>query len=222
MKIEETSDMEYAITGKKPIVFEEDVIFIPEYIYNAFNASGVTIEEYFNLLETAIANGGDTEILYLDADSEELNNNIVPKIKEYNKRLYKALGGELVIFLNLQKEVHKELNIYLKKRSTIEDLMVIGLRDAVGRSAYNNINVAPSNILSNTDDNVNFRDTYSVTDSKHCLVILKDGFGNEFKNNKNKLILLNDVLNSREMFMRDKVFSSTFMKSAIELNYKNI
>ncbi len=199
-------------------VFTNDILFIPEYIYNAINSSGVTIEQYIDTIKAAKTSPGFKsmyDIFY--TESEELKT-YAQTLLGYNQTIYKTIGSEINNLVQIQKYISSELGVSHFEESDIEFTFIRGLKN-ISNNKYNR-DLSPINLLK-LNSNIKFEETYDIVSSDICMVILKDGFGNYIDEYQFKKRLLDDIINSRQVFMGNMVFGSYFVKSSIRLNLSN-
>ena len=110
------------------------------------------------------------------------------------------------------------LDISYRDETDIEYTFIRGL-SRLGKDKYsvdyNSINLLKIN------SNIEFEETYDIVNSDICMVMLKDGFGNYIEEYHSREKLLDDIIDSRQLFMSSAVFGSDFVRSSIKLNLSN-
>ena len=200
--------------------YTEYMLFIPDYIYKAINTSNITLDQYIDTVKALKASKG-FNLYHLGDDIDNIPIDMreyIMLLEKYNKDIYKTIGSELENLISIHNYIMKELKIPYNEKLYVEDIFIRGL-DKYNRNRYSS-DYNPINLLK-TNKSVEFKDTYTIVNSDICLVIVKDGFGNYITDNNYKKILIDDILNSRELYMGTTVFNSGFMISSIELNLSN-
>jgi len=196
-------------------IFSDDILFIPEYIAAAINTSGVTLTQYIDTIRSAKTSPnfkGSWDLLYPEDSDMAM---YAKTLASYNQMIYKTIGNEISNLLRIHLYILKMLDINYSSDADIERVLVKGLSKLDSWDLNNDF--SPINLLKNRSD-IEFNKTYSIVKADISLVILHDGFGNYIENKECKKILLDDILNSKELFMGNEVFSSSYMCSSIKLN----
>jgi len=200
-------------------VFTNDILFIPDYIYKAINSSGVTIEQYLDTIKAAKTSPNFKEMYDLFYNESEDLKTYARTLDEYNQKIVNTIGSEIKNLIQIQKYILSLLKINYRDNNDVEYTFIRGLSSFNKNYRYSS-DMSSINLLK-TNKDVKFEETYVIVNSDICLVILKDGFGNHIDDNGCKKKLLDDIVDSRQLFMSNAVFGSYFMKSSIELNLSN-
>jgi len=195
--------------------FTNDILFIPEYIYKAINSSGVTIEQYIDTIKAAKTSPNFKDMYDLFYSEGEDLKTYSETLIEYNQKIYNTIGSEINNLVQIQKFILNMLGISYRDESDIEYTFIRGL-DKLNKNKYSK-DFSPINLLK-INSNIEFEETYDIVNSDICMVILKDGFGNYIDEYQSKKRLLDDIVDSRQLFMGNAVFSSDFVRSSIRLN----
>lgn len=201
-------------------IHTDDILFIPEYIYKAINSSGVSVEQYIDVIKAAKTSPNFKEMYDLFYNESAELKAYAKTLQDFNQKIYNTIGSEINNLIQIQKFIISVLGISTyRDDNSIEYIFIRGLNNLNNGNRYVGDNT-PINLLK-TNNEVKFEDTYVIVNSDICLIILKDGFGNYIDDSSCKKILLDEILDSRQLFMGSMVFGSDFMKSSIELNLSN-